>query len=506
MAIEDYIPNVFGSVPSAYQGLLGAEDSAAIQKRSNIGGLLSAGAALAQGMSAQGPRRSALQNVLGALAAGYTGAGQAGVASIEQLVNAQKFGQIQRQQEAMKMLLQDPKVANDTAMKAWVLANPDKALEVFIKRRGLADFMAREGQVAQPTAPQAQPSLEQPQAEVQQVPVAEGQLPEMVVTAPPPRPKPYENEIRQADVYAKYWASSEGDDPTKAKAFQERASELRKLQYQSELITGAKETLAGVDPTLRSRADSLIFNAPNMTQEQIQSRLDAILSDDAKLKETLDPRFAEQRLKEKRAGATIIDMGQRELEKQVAGDVAAQISTSAGQARSATKTINTIKTLLPKVEAGVYEGTLSNAPRAIDQLASALKVSGKNTQEKLARTAETMQGLAALELQAAEAMKGQGAITENERSLIARAAGGNLKDFTSGEVSALLRALDKTARSKIESHQNLYEQIQQEPALSKYSKFYKIEMPAPIEGQQQPTPAGTRSPEVQRIIDKYRPR
>jgi hypothetical protein len=497
MAIEDYIPNFFGSVPQSYQGLLGTEETAALQRRSNLAGLLGAASALSQGMSAAGPRRSALQNILGAVAGGY----QASTGTLDQglkdYAQRQQIGQNNMKLEAIKQVLADPKVANDPAMRAWVLANPDKALETFIKRRGMSDFLSRESQPAQ--APVAQGEMVAPEG---QMPV-EGQLPGVQV-APKPMARPLENEIRQADVYAKYWSSPEGDDPAKAKAFQDRATELRKLQYQSELITGAKETLAGVDPTLRSRADALIFNAPNMTQEQIQSRMDAILSDDAKLKETLDPRFAEQRIKEKRAGATVIDMGQRELEKQVAGDVAAQISTSAGQARAASKTINTVKTLLPKVEAGVYEGTLSNAPRAIDQLASALKVSGKNTQEKLARTAEVMQGLAALELQAAEAMKGQGAITENERSLIARAAGGNLKDFTSNEVSALLLALDKTARSKIESHQGLYEQIQTEPALKKYSKFYRIEMPAPIQRQQQPT--GGRSPEVQRVIDKYLPR
>lgn len=499
MAIEDYIPNVFGNVPSTYQGLLGTEETAALQRRSNIGGLLSAAAALSQGMSAAGPRRSALQNILSAAAAGYTGAAGTIEQGLKDYSQRQQIGQANMKLEAIKQVLSDPKVANDAAMRAWVLANPDKALEAFIKRRGMADFMARETQPAQQVASTVQGEVAVPDAQV----TAEGQLPGVQVTTKP-MVRPYENEIRQADVYAKYWASPEGDDPTRAKAFQERANELRKLQYQSELISGAKETLAGVDPTLRSRADALIFNAPNMTQEQIQSRMDAILSDDAKLKETLDPRFAEQRLREKRAGATIIDMGQRELEKQVAGDVAAQISTSAGQARSASKTINTVKNLLPKVEAGVYEGTLSNAPRAIDQLASALKVSGKNTQEKLARTAETMQGLAALELQAAEAMKGQGAITENERSLIARAAGGNLKDFTSGEVSALLRALDKTARSKIESHQMLYEQIQTEPALKKYSKFYKIDMPEPIQGQQQTkTPSGL-SPRGQQVFEQYK--
>jgi hypothetical protein len=217
--------------------------------------------------------------------------------------------------------------------------------------------------------------------------------------------------------------------------------------------------------------------------------MDAILADDAKLKEQLDPRFSEQRIRERRAGATVIDMGQRELEKQIAGDVATQISGSAQQARSAKKTIGIVSTLLPKVEAGVYEGTLSNAPRAIDQLATALKVSGKDAQQKLARTAEVMQGLAALELQAAEAMKGQGAITENERSLIARAAGGNLRDFTSTEVAALLRALDKTARFKIESHQSMYDQVESDPILRKYSKFYKVDMPEPVQSQQ-PAPQG----------------
>jgi hypothetical protein len=110
MAIEDYLPNIFGSVPSAYQGLLGTEETAALQRRSNIGGLLSAGAALAQGMSAQGPRRSALQNVLTALAAGYGGAGEATQSGIKNFANMQQLQLQQRQQagvQAMKMKYPD---------------------------------------------------------------------------------------------------------------------------------------------------------------------------------------------------------------------------------------------------------------------------------------------------------------------------------------------------------------------------------------------------------------
>jgi hypothetical protein len=45
MAIEDLTP--FGTLPKAYQGLLGVDEAAALQKRAQIQGLLSAGLALA---------------------------------------------------------------------------------------------------------------------------------------------------------------------------------------------------------------------------------------------------------------------------------------------------------------------------------------------------------------------------------------------------------------------------------------------------------------------------
>ena len=70
MAIEDYIPNIFGGVPVGYEGLLGPEQSAALQKRANLAGLLGGVAALAQGMGAGGAPRSAFQNITSALAAG----------------------------------------------------------------------------------------------------------------------------------------------------------------------------------------------------------------------------------------------------------------------------------------------------------------------------------------------------------------------------------------------------------------------------------------------------
>ncbi len=483
MAIEDYIPNVFGNVPTGYQGLLGADETAALQKRSNIQGLLGAAAALAQGMSAQGPRRSALQNILGAAVGGFGAANQAITGGLQDFATRQQIAkgtlELNKQAQltkAIEAVIQDPEVANNPAMVAYFRANPDKALE-----RMMNIQMAREarGRTQQPQVPQQQPTVE-----VGSVP-APGQLPEVPVVA---KQSPYQNNIVEAENAANFYAAMGTKEGAEMSAkFRDEANYYRGLQRQEELTGGITAALANVDPTLRRRADAIVANAPSLTQEQIQSRMDAILADDAKLKEQLDPRFAEQRIKERKAGATVIDMGSKEMEKEFAKGVVEDTRASFKAAKSSVNTLSTINSLRDVLSKGVYEGTLSGAPRAIDQIATALKISGKDTQEKLSRTAQAMQSLASLELTAAEAMKGQGSITENERSLIARASAGSLQQFTSVEIQGLLDALDKVARSKIESHQMNYEVMSQDPIGRKYSKYYKIETPAPYTP---PAPSG----------------
>jgi hypothetical protein len=147
MAIEDYVPNIFGGVPVGYEGLLGADQSAALQKRSNLAGLLGFGAALAQGMGAGGARRSALQNVLTAAAQGFSGAGQTYEAGINQLLNRQKIAQSQYQLQAIEQLLQDPRVKDDPTMQAYIRANPAEAIKF------LAENAPIQQALAAPTAP-----------------------------------------------------------------------------------------------------------------------------------------------------------------------------------------------------------------------------------------------------------------------------------------------------------------------------------------------------------------
>jgi hypothetical protein len=110
MALEDLTP--FGTLPKAYQGLLGVDETAALQKRAQIQGLLGAGIALARGMSAYGPPRSALQNILGAVAGGFEGAGGAYQTGIKQRMDAQQMLQQQRTlQGAEQLKLKYPELA-----------------------------------------------------------------------------------------------------------------------------------------------------------------------------------------------------------------------------------------------------------------------------------------------------------------------------------------------------------------------------------------------------------
>ena len=100
MAIEDILsklPKVFGTTPEVYRGLLEAPEQAALENRANIGGLLGFAGALAQGMSPQGYRRSAAQNILTALGAGYGAAGQTYESGLNQVSNVMKLAQAKRQ-------------------------------------------------------------------------------------------------------------------------------------------------------------------------------------------------------------------------------------------------------------------------------------------------------------------------------------------------------------------------------------------------------------------------
>ena len=207
MAIEDYLPNVFGSsAPSYLQGLLGAEETQKLQGRANVQGLLGAGLALAQGMSRVGPRRSAAENILGALAGGFGAAGGAYDQGVKNYVTQQQIAQTQlaqqdallkrqqtmAQQGAIEQLLKSPEIAGDPLKVAYIRANPNEALKLYsellpLQRAGQPTPAVPQTQPASATMP-AQLGVQTQPAATQPSPVMDGQekpLPPFETSAKP---------------------------------------------------------------------------------------------------------------------------------------------------------------------------------------------------------------------------------------------------------------------------------------------------------------------------------
>ena len=127
--IPKSLPNVFGVNNPLYASLLGQPQADALSKQSNIAGLLGAAAALATGLGRQGPRRSAFQNIIGALGAGYGASGQAYQQGLQTYGQTQQLALQQRQQAAIQaMKLKYPEYADELD------ANPAGAFRLIAER------------------------------------------------------------------------------------------------------------------------------------------------------------------------------------------------------------------------------------------------------------------------------------------------------------------------------------------------------------------------------------
>lgn len=177
----------------------------------------------------------------------------------------------------------------------------------------------------------------------------------------------------------------------------------------------------------------------------------------------------------KKAGATNVTVGDKSFQAEFGKGVADAVTSGYQAAQGAVGTLNRIQTLKPLVaDDKVFSGTLGSAQVQASRIADAFGIGGANNAEKLQNTALAMQQLAGLELNAAEAMKGQGGITENERSLIKRAAGGDLMNMTAKEVSTLLNGLEKTSNYKIQVHETNLKRLSKNKDLAPLAEYYQL--------------------------------
>ena len=184
MPLSDYIPNIIGA-PTGYEGLLGADPTKKLEKQANLQGLLGVAASLAQGMSSQGPRRSALQNILGSLAGGFGATQQAYQQGLQQYGQQQQIsqGKIAAEQaaylrDAVAEVMKMPEVANDPAMVAALRADPINTLKLINENKVAANIY----KTAQPVS-QAAPQSKQLTA-LQQAGLLTGETPKQETALP----------------------------------------------------------------------------------------------------------------------------------------------------------------------------------------------------------------------------------------------------------------------------------------------------------------------------------
>lgn len=189
-------------------------------------------------------------------------------------------------------------------------------------------------------------------------------------------------------------------------------------------------------------------------------------------------------------GGVNIDLGAGQFEKAFGTKSLELVQAKQQEAASARDTINTVNQIKPLLAAGVFSGTLADHQVGIARLGTALGVTGKDEQETLNNTTRTMQELAKLELTAAAAMEGQGVISDAERALIKRAAGGDLMTMTHEEVNSLVTALDKTSRKKIEDYGAMIQPILQNEAFATYAPLWQVAAPEAYTAPAQPIAPG----------------
>ena len=159
--LTGFAQNIFGTVPSYYEGLLGSAETQALQKKSTNQGLLGAAIGLLGGMGTRGT--TAAQNIAGALSGGMQasqGAMQQGLTNYQMQQQLAQAKIAQDQAAALRAdvanVMKMPEVANNPALIASLRADPAKTLAWINENMAVS-------QAYQP-APQQAPQQQAPQA------------------------------------------------------------------------------------------------------------------------------------------------------------------------------------------------------------------------------------------------------------------------------------------------------------------------------------------------------
>jgi len=204
-----------------------------------------------------------------------------------------------------------------------------------------------------------------------------------------------------------------------------------------------------------------------------------------------------------RTGATNISVNtERSFLGDLSKEVGGQVARATEQAKAAAGTLGTVTQIRQALDSGrVVSGPGTTPIVVLNQIGEVIGVNGADATERLNNTRKAIQGLAQLELDAAQQMKGQGQITEAERAIIRRAASGDIDGMTNTELRTLMDSLDRTARYKIRMNQKNVDRLKTNPNAAPIVQFMEVVEPE----EYQPRRRASDSQPEQPVL-KYNPR
>jgi hypothetical protein len=170
------------------------------------------------------------------------------------------------------------------------------------------------------------------------------------------------------------------------------------------------------------------------------------------------------------------------------------LNESRAMAQSANSTLANIDRILPALDTAIV-GPFADSRTSLLRIGKQLNIAGADANQVLRSTATVVQGLAQQELDASQQVKGQGSLTEGERAILRRVAGGD-QSLTGEELRVGLIAAQRSARARAESHgQFLQKATTAIPDLAKIAPLYEV----PVYGAQ---PLNPLQNAVQQEIDR----
>ena len=179
-----------------------------------------------------------------------------------------------------------------------------------------------------------------------------------------------------------------------------------------------------------------------------------------------------QQIKQSGAPSVMVNTG-----KDLSGQIGDIMKTSKADTVAAQKTLNSANKIEQFANSPSFKGVGADVKLQAAQIGDALGIIGKDTQEKINNTRQGVQELGRLAVMASS-NKGQGAVSDYERQLYARVAGGDI-NLTKGELMLVANAAREGANYTIQQHQNQINYMKSNPELKPLVPFYDVPAIAP---------------------------